>query len=130
MNEQCLNLFMNKGILIQGSVPYVPQQNSRVKRKHRHILEMSRALRFQANLPKKFWGECIFTATFLINRLPFKLLSWKTPYKVLFGTTPDYTGLRSSGCLCYAYKINLIQEQGGVYFLVILLGKRLTSYMI
>jgi len=33
------------------------QQNGRVKRKYRHILNVTRALYFWANLPVEFWGE-------------------------------------------------------------------------
>jgi transposase InsO family protein len=42
------------GILLQNSCPYTPQQNGVVERKHRHLLNVGRALRFQANLPLKF----------------------------------------------------------------------------
>lgn len=77
VKEECINMFLAKGILMQKSAPYVPQQNGRAERKHRHLLEVSRALRFQANVPKTFWGECILTTTYLINKLPIKALSWK-----------------------------------------------------
>ena len=41
---------------------------------------MARALRFQANLPLRFWGESLQTTCYLINYLPTPLLSNKTPY--------------------------------------------------
>ncbi|KAJ3684366.1 hypothetical protein LUZ61_013530 [Rhynchospora tenuis] len=75
--------------------------NGRVERKHRHILNVARALRFQANLPLEFWGECVLSAAYLINRTPTQVLSNKTPYEVLFGKPPSYAAVRNFGCLCY-----------------------------
>jgi len=66
----CLQLFGSRGILHQRSVVKTPQQNGVVERKHRHLLDTARALRFQAGFPKSFWGECILAATHIINHLP------------------------------------------------------------
>ena len=82
-----------------------PQQNKRVERKHRHILNIARSIKFQGNLPITFWGECILTAGYLINQTPTPLLNFKTPYEILYGQPPLYKHLKSFGCLCYASKI-------------------------
>lgn len=68
---------------------------------------MARALRFQANLPLSFWGECILTAAFLINKLPTPILEYKSPHQVLMGNTSSYSSLRVFGCLCFAKNVNI-----------------------
>ncbi|XP_056687299.1 uncharacterized protein [Spinacia oleracea] len=88
-----------KGIVHEKSAPYVPQQNGRVERKHRSLLEIARALRFHSGLPKKFWGECGLTATHLINKLPSKVLNWKTPSEIMFHSEPLFERLRVFGSL-------------------------------
>lgn len=101
-NHSCQNLFAELGILHQKTFPYTPQQNGVAERKYRHLLQVTRALLFQYGLPKRFWGEALLYATFLINRLLTRILSGKTPFEMLFNKAPDYSLLKVFGCLCFA----------------------------
>lgn len=98
-----LDYFSATGILFQTLCVGTPQQNGRVERKHKHILNIGRALRFQGNLPIYFWGESVLAAAHLINCTPSHLLNNKTPYEVLFGIVPSYGAIRMFDCLCFSH---------------------------
>ncbi|KAJ0493602.1 putative RNA-directed DNA polymerase [Helianthus annuus] len=100
-SNDMVNFYKDNGILLETTCPHTPQQNGVVERKHRHLLETARALRFEANLPKRFWGECVLTAAYVINRLPSKVIGNKTPFELLHNQKPDYDFMRTFGCLAY-----------------------------
>lgn len=96
------DFFSSKGVIYQFSCVARPEQNAVVERKHQHLLNVARALMFQSRLPIQFWGDCVLTAAFLINRTPSPLLNWQTPYFRLHNKNADYSILRSFGSLCFA----------------------------
>jgi hypothetical protein len=72
---QKLNSFFSKiGITHFVSCPHAHQQNGAVERKHRHIVEVGLSLLAHASMPLKFWDEPFISASYLINRLPSKVI--------------------------------------------------------
>lgn len=95
------------GIHHQTSCVYT-QQNGIAERKNRHLLEVARAIMFSMHVPKYYWGETILTATYLINRMPSRVLSFNTPKSQLMSIYPN-TRLMSTlpfklfGCVVCVY---------------------------
>ena len=87
--------FSSKGIIHQRSCVETPQQNSIVERKHQHIMNVTRALLFQANLPKSFWSFTVLHSIFLINRIPSPVLQSASPHELLHNKTPNISFLKS-----------------------------------
>ncbi|KAM0958955.1 hypothetical protein ACFX2C_024187 [Malus domestica] len=95
------NFLKDKGILHHKSCPYTPQQNGLVERKNRHITETAITLLQQACLPPQFWYHVCATAVYLINRMPTLVLSMKSPFEMLYHSSPKLDHLKIFGCACY-----------------------------
>ena len=73
--------YASQGIIHQTSCIETPQQNEIVERKHQHLLNLTRALLFEANLPQIFWSFALSHAALLINCLPTPFLNNISPYE-------------------------------------------------
>jgi len=56
------------------TAPYTPQHNRIVERKNMTLLDMVNAMLLNANLSNNLWGETLFTACHIHNRVSFKQL--------------------------------------------------------
>ena len=97
------SFFQQHGITHLTTPPHTPEHNGLSERKHRHLTETARFLIHYASLPLTFWSFAFQTAAYLINCLPTQTLHMTTPYNVLFKTSPNYTKLKTFGCLCFPW---------------------------
>jgi gag-polypeptide of LTR copia-type/Integrase core domain/GAG-pre-integrase domain len=103
MNHDFQTFLHSKGIMHQTSCVGTPQQNGVAERKNRHLLEVTRALLFSANLPKDYWSYAVLTGCYLINRLPSRVLDFQSPFEILYNRKADISHLRVFGCICFIH---------------------------
>ena len=101
VNKRFGEFLSGKGIMHQTSCPDTPPQNGVAERKNRHILEVTRSLMYTMNVPKFLWGEAVLTATYLINRMPSRIIGMKSPCEVLFGENKFNVVPKVFGCTCF-----------------------------
>ncbi|KAD5802426.1 hypothetical protein E3N88_13786 [Mikania micrantha] len=86
------------GIIHECTAPYSPQQNGIAERKNRALKEMMNAMLISSGMSQDMWGEAILSATYLLNKIPFKKKD-VTPYELWMGRKPSYKYLKVWGCL-------------------------------
>ena len=92
-----------KGISQRHSCPYLHEQNCKVERKHRHIVETRLTLLAQAKMPLKYWQEAFTYAVYIINKLVSHVVGIKTPFELPYSSKPDYSQIKVFGCECFPY---------------------------
>lgn len=75
-NHDSNQLLTSLDIIHESNCINSPQQNGVAECKHRHLLQVSRAIKFQRSLPNSYWG--------------------------LYNKSPSLEHLRVIGCLAYA----------------------------
>ena len=94
---------LEKGIQQELTVPYNPESNGVVERMNRTLMERVRGMLTQSSMDKRYWGEALRTATYLLNRSPTTACENKTPYEIFTGRKPDLRHLRIFGCWAWAH---------------------------
>ena len=70
-------------ILHQSFCAYTPQQNGVAECKNRHLVETACTLLLHHKVPKRFLGDAILFACYLINRMTSYVLHDQIPHLVL-----------------------------------------------
>ncbi|CAN1800959.1 Retrovirus-related Pol polyprotein from transposon TNT 1-94, partial [Linum perenne] len=108
-NNILSSFLIQNGIVHVSSCVETPQQNGIAERKNRHLLEVARACMFARHVPKYLWGEAVLTATYLINRMPSRVLQFRAPRQVLLSKYPQLASFSSDlpprifGCAAFVH---------------------------
>lgn len=101
VNKEFDEYLSSFGIIHQTTCPGTSEQNGLAERKNRHLLEVTRCLMMEMNVPKFLWTEAVMTAAYLINRMPSRMLDYKTPIECLKGETSYVVPPKVFGCVCF-----------------------------
>jgi len=71
--------FRKNGLIHQTFCPNTPQHNGVAERKNCKLLEMTRAMIFDTQVPTRFWPAAVATSAYLLNMLPSQTLNHQTP---------------------------------------------------
>lgn len=87
----------SKGIQVEWTVPHTPEQNGVSERLNRTLVEKARSMLEDSGADKRFWGQAIQTAAYLLNRSPSSAIAPNvTPYELCSAVVCMFTSRRSS----------------------------------
>lgn len=89
-----------RGISLQFTSFYTPEQNGTSERGMRTIAEAGRSILEDSHLPYEFWEEAFATSIYCYNRC-YIPATGSTPYEAHLGSKPDVSHLRIFGSLAY-----------------------------
>jgi transposase InsO family protein len=93
ISQKVKDWLKSKGIELQNSAPYSPEQMGVAERFNRTLIELVRAMLISQNLPSFLWAEAVAHAAYIRNRAPTKALDGKTPHEAWTGEKPNVSHL-------------------------------------
>lgn len=101
VNGEVKNYLESRRIIHEATAPYTPQQNRKLERENRTIVESARTMLHAKSLPVKFWAEAVNCAVYVLNRTVWAQ-GKVTPYEKWIGKPPSLKHLRIFGSPAYA----------------------------
>ncbi|KMQ88473.1 gag-pol polyprotein [Lasius niger] len=103
-NAEVRKYLSSKGITMQNTAPYTPEQNGKSERDNRTIVESARTMLLSKNLPKNLWAEAVNTAVYTLNRTGLSRTGGsKTPFELWTDKKPNLTHLRIFGSEAFTH---------------------------
>lgn len=106
-NAETQKLLEKLGVFHAKSTAYTPEQNGRIEREMRTVVEAARSVIHCKNLNENLWAEAVNYAVFTLNQTGTSSCKGKVPAELWFGRKMSIQKLKKFGCKCYV----LIQDQ-------------------
>ena len=104
MDKELVKWLKKRGVELQYTAPYTPEQNAVPERKNKTLMEMARTMLIDAGLSMRYWGEAILAANYIRNRVYSRsCLAKHTPFEGFHKFKPNLSMIRVFGCLAYAH---------------------------
>lgn len=97
INNNVKKLFEDRAIRHQTSVVYTAEQNGKIERDNRTVVECARTMLLSAKLNKNLWAEAVNTAVFNLNRTGKTNIPEKSPFDIWFNKKYDISHLKLFG---------------------------------
>lgn len=89
VNQEVTKLMKEYGISHQNSVVYCPEQNGKIERENRTVVEAARTMLHAAKFELKFWAEAVNTAVYILNCSGTSSIKNQSPYEIWYNKRPD-----------------------------------------
>lgn len=97
VNRDLITWCLDKGIELQTTAPYTPEQGDVAERWNRTAVDLGRAMILARNLPSELWPHAMQHATYVRNRVYTRALANVTPYQKWSGQRPDISHIQEFG---------------------------------
>ena len=101
VDKDFIDFCAKEGIRREWTTPYNLEHNGVAKRKNRTIVEATRAMLYDQDMPKFLWAEECNTTVYVQNKTPHRALGKITPKKVFTGKTLEVSHFKIFGSLAY-----------------------------
>ena len=95
-------LCRRKGVRLEFSAPYTPQENGKVERNWGTITPMARCLLEQSGLEKEYWPYALNMAS-EIKKFCFHSGIQKTPFEAMYKKKPNLESIKVFGCSAFVH---------------------------
>lgn len=103
INNEFKDYLGKEGIVHECTAPYTPEQNGRVEREIRTVVESARSMLYARDVSMDLWAEAINCAVYLLNRTSSSQTSDKTPSELWNGVKPILEHIRVFGSEGYVH---------------------------